>query len=144
MPTSAKRGAGSHSADRPRAQRYHDVCWHCCASVRSGSLGYRFVGFIFDTPEGVKQCIGDDATDEQIEKALRDEVAVYASYLEGDITWYSVEDDETNFYEACGGYVGDHKQCESECFAALEQAIIKRLSEGDERAEWNARGTQTK
>ena len=38
-----------------------------------------FVGFIFDTPEGVKQCIGDDATDEQIEQALRAEVKVYAS-----------------------------------------------------------------
>lgn len=103
-----------------------------------------FVGFIYDTPEKVKECIGNDATDEQIEKMLRSEVAVYASYLEGDITWYSVEDSETNFLEGCGGFVGSHEECESECFAALEQAIIKRLSEGDERAEWNARGTQTK
>ena len=45
-----------------------------------------FVGFIYDTPEGVKQCLGDNATDEEIEAALRSEVAVYASYLEGDVS----------------------------------------------------------
>ena len=103
-----------------------------------------FVGFIYDTPEGVEQCIGKDATDEQIEAALRSEVEVYASYLEGDVTCWSVEDDETDFHDACGGYVGDHEHCKSEMFAQLEQAIIKRLGENDERAHWNARGTETK
>ena len=103
-----------------------------------------FVGFIYDTPEKVKECIGDDATDEQIEAALRSEVEVYASYLEGDVTCWSVQDDETDFHDACGGYVGDHETCESECFAQLEQAVIKRLAENKERAEWNARDTITK
>lgn len=102
------------------------------------------IGVIFDTPEGVEQCMGKDATVDEIEAALRSEVDVYSSYLEGDITYYSVEDDETDFHESCGGFIGDHKQCEAECFQALEGAIIKRLEENNERAEWNARGTETK
>jgi hypothetical protein len=103
-----------------------------------------FVGFIYDTPEGVKQCFGDDATDEQIEKALRSEVEVYGSYLEGDITFWYVEDDETGFHEACGGYVGDHEYCEQECFSNMESAIEKRLSEMQERADMAARDIITK
>lgn len=102
-----------------------------------------FVGFIYDTPEKVKECIGDDATDEQIEAAMRQEVKNYASYLEGDITWYSVQDDETNYTDACGGYVGDTDYCESECFSSMEAAIVKRLAENKERAHWNARDTIT-
>lgn len=87
--------------------------------------------------------MGDDATDEEIEKVLRDEVKVYASYLEGDVTWYSVEDEQTGFNEGCGGYVGSADQCETECFEMLEAAIVKRLAEIKEKAEWAARDTIT-
>ena len=102
-----------------------------------------FVGFIYDTPEKVKECIGDDATDDQIKAALESEVKVYASYLEGDVTYYVVEDEETNFAESCGGYVGDSDYCESECFSSLETAIVKRLAEIKEKAHWAARDTIT-
>jgi hypothetical protein len=102
-----------------------------------------FVGFIYDTPEGVKQCIGDDATEKEIEDALRSEVEVYASYLEGDVTFYSVQDEETDYDDYCGGFVGDHEQCERQCFEALEYAIVKRLAEEAERDYWLARGVQT-
>ena len=102
-----------------------------------------FVGFIFDTPEGVKECIGDNATDEQIEAALKQEVKNYASYLEGDISWYRVDDEETNYGDSCGGYVGDPDHCETECFESMEAAIVKRLAENEERAEWAARDTIT-
>jgi len=109
-----------------------------------GGWDTSYVGFIFDTPEGVKQCIGDNVTDAEIEAALESEVKVYASYLEGDVTQYMVEDEETNFYEGCGGYVGDSDQCERECFVALESAIKARLNEQTERAHWAARDTITK
>jgi hypothetical protein len=102
-----------------------------------------FVGFIFDTPEGVKQCIGDNATDEEIKAALEAEVKVYASYLEGDVSRYSIDDSETNYTDACGGYVGDTDHCEAECFSSMENAIVKRLAENKERAEWAARDTIT-
>jgi hypothetical protein len=109
-----------------------------------GGWDTSYVGFIYDTPENVKQCIGDNATDEQIEEALRGEVKVYASYLEGDVTCWVVEDDESNFFDGCGGYVGDSDTCESECFAQMEQAIIKRLAENKERADMAARDIITK
>ena len=103
-----------------------------------------FVGFIYDTPEGRKQCIGDDVSDEEIKAALESEVKVYAAYLEGDITMWSVEDDETGYMECVGGYVGDSDFCEEECFRAMESAIEKRLAEQGERAHWAARDTVTK
>jgi hypothetical protein len=102
-----------------------------------------FVGFIFDTPETIKECFGDNVTDEQIEKALRQEVETYASYLEGDITQYMVEDEETNYHDSCGGYVGMHKECETECFEALKQAVTRRVAEEAERAYWLDRGVVT-
>lgn len=102
-----------------------------------------FVGFIFDTPEGVTQCIGDSANDEEIKNALLSEVTVYASYLEGDVTWWSVQDEETDFQEGCGGYVGEHKHTEEECFQALERAIEARVKEDNERAYWLNREVMT-
>lgn len=102
-----------------------------------------FVGFIYDTPKAVKECIGDDVTDDEIKAALESEVEVYASYLEGDVTYYLVEDEETGFYDVCGGFVGDSKQCEDQCFAALETAIEKRLAEEAERLYWLSRDVQT-
>lgn len=95
-----------------------------------------FVGFIFDTPEQLKQTMGDDVTDKQIEEALRGEVQSYASYLEGDVCWYKVEDEETDFHESCGGFVGCHDECESECYGVLEIALIKRIAEDKERLYW--------
>jgi hypothetical protein len=101
------------------------------------------VGFIFDTADRVKECMGDDATDEQIEAALESEVQVYARWLEGDVTYYTVEDDETGFVEGCGGFIGDSDECERQCFSDMETAIEKRLAELDERAEMAARDIET-
>lgn len=104
-----------------------------------------FVGFIYDTPESIKECMGDATiTDEEIEKALRAEVELYASYLEGDVTCYYVEDEETGFSEGCGGYVGEAKYTEQECFRTLESAIEARLVEEQERADMAARDIITK
>lgn len=110
-----------------------------------GGWDTSYVGFIFDTPEGIKECMGDPATisDEEITEALKAEVKLYASYLEGDVTGYYVEDEETGFSEGCGGYVGDSKYCEQQCFTTLESAIKERLNEEQERAEWAARDTMT-
>jgi hypothetical protein len=113
--------------------------------INGDSAGWdtSFVGFIYDTPEGVKQCIGDDANEKEIEDALRSEVEVYASYLEGDVTFYSVSDEETDYDDYCGGFVGAADECESQCFASLETAIVQRLAEEAERSYWKARDVQT-
>lgn len=97
------------------------------------------VGFIYDTPEQVKECIGEDATDEQIEACLKGEVQTYASYLEGDIAYYSIYDTETDYTDGCTGFIGDSDGCEQQCFEGLAQAIVKRLDEIKERAEMAAR-----
>jgi|HubBroStandDraft_6_1064221.scaffolds.fasta_scaffold81831_2 hypothetical protein len=79
------------------------------------------VGFVFDTPDGVKECIGDDATSEQIEAALRAEVAYYDTYLRGEVYGYVVTaPDGTE--DSCWGFVGDLddvKQTAREALAAL-------------------------
>jgi hypothetical protein len=102
-----------------------------------------FVGFIYDTPEKVKEGWGDNVTDEKIEECLRQEIKTYADYLEGDVTWFAVDDEETNFSEGCGGYVGMSNYTKEECFGALEQALIKRINEEAERAYWLDRGVPT-
>lgn len=102
-----------------------------------------FVGFMFDTPETLKETMGDDVTDEEIEKALRSEMEEYASYLEGDIVYYKVEDDNTNFDEQCGGFVGNHSGCEDECYVAMMEATRLRLIEETERVYWLARDVMT-
>jgi len=102
-----------------------------------------FVGFIFDTPKQLQETMGDKVTDEEIEKALRSEVEIYASYLEGDVCWFKVEDEETGFDESCGGFVGCQEECEKEMYSALENALIKRIAEEYERAYWLEREVVT-
>jgi len=102
-----------------------------------------FVGFIFDTPEQLKETMGDDVTDEKIKEALVAEVNIYASYLEGDVCWFKVEDEETNFHESCGGFVGCRDECEEEMYSNLEDALVKRIAEESERAYWLAREVLT-
>jgi len=125
---------------------------HSGISMSAGDVTYpwdtdrwdtSFVGFIYDTPEKVKECMGDDVSDEEIIKCLESEVKVYSAYLEGDITWWRVEDDETNYDEGCGGYVGDSDYCEEECFRSMVSAVESRLAEQQERAHWAARDTVT-
>jgi len=101
------------------------------------------VGFIFDTPERVKECIGKDATDEQIIDALRCEVRRYAAWLEGDVWGYCVSDSETGYFDSCGGFIGSYDDCLSECFESIELAIRARLNEMRERQEMAARDIVT-
>jgi hypothetical protein len=101
------------------------------------------VGVIFDTLSGVEECMGKDATLEDIEKALRAEVEIYSSYLEGDVMLYAVTDEETGYNDSCGGFVGDSDHCEQQCFESLEYAIKKRLAENAEREHWRDRGVET-
>ena len=81
--------------------------------------------------------------DDQIEEALRSEVSIYASYLEGDVVYFLTYDEETEYGDGCGGFIGDHEECKNQLFASLEQAIKIRLDEYKERAEWAARDTIT-
>lgn len=101
-----------------------------------------FVGFIFDTPQGVKQCIGDDATDEQIRACLESEVKAYASYLEGDISYFAVEVDDMTV-DNCYGFIGDRESAESECISSMEDRAEMILAERDESRYWAERDVMT-
>lgn len=62
------------------------------------------VGFIYATKEDKDRCGLDD---KDVGQLLREEVKTYASWLEGEVYWWCVRDDEGEMMESCGGYVGD-------------------------------------
>jgi hypothetical protein len=64
-----------------------------------------FVGFIYTTHERCEE-LGVEETPENIEQQLRGEVSEYASYLEGDVTVYRIEDEDGNVLDSCGGFLG--------------------------------------
>jgi hypothetical protein len=85
------------------------------------------VGFIYDTPEGVKECIGDDATEEQIKACLVQEVETYDEFLQGMVYGYEVKDVEGEVLDACWGYYGsDHVRQSAREAAEGEAANIER------------------
>lgn len=99
------------------------------------------VGVIFDTPAGVSECIGDDATDEQIEAALRSEVEEYDRYLRGEV--YMVDSTvHGEFHDSVGGVLGN-EYGEETAFEFLVDAIEDAIKERAERAEWAARDVLT-
>ena len=63
------------------------------------------VGMIFDTAETRKECECEDWDDERIEQDLRESVAYYAAYLEGNVYGYVVVDNDENVLESCWGYL---------------------------------------
>lgn len=134
-----------------------DFYEHSGITMSAGTFGRRsgypfncpwdsgIVGIIFDTAETREECGWENRTDEEIEADLRAEVEIYARFLEGIVTYYSVEDEETGYSDGCGGFIGWEKESGmlEEMFSSLENALEKRLMEMGERAEWAARDTVT-
>jgi hypothetical protein len=120
-------------------------------SVAGDAAGWdtSFVGYIFDTPEQVEQCIGDMSNRSEadqleiVTKALHAEIEGYASYLEGDVTWFKVVDEETDYHESCGGFIGCVEEAEDEMYSNLEHALVKRIAEEAERLYWLQREVLT-
>lgn len=76
---------------------------HSGITMRIGASGNPFhedpgawdsgmVGFIFNTREGLDKCWGEGETpdDDTLNKILREDVATYAQYLEGDVWGYVI------------------------------------------------------
>ena len=128
---------------------------HSGITMSAGTFGQRpgypfdcpwdagIVGIVFDTAETRKECGWEERSDDEIEADLRNEISYYARYLEGDVRFWRVEDDETGFLEDCGGILGDDPDIEAEVFSALETAIERRLAEYAEAAHWAARDVVT-
>lgn len=70
-----------------------------------GGWDTSMVGFIIDTPETRKlHEIGEDTPDEEIARCLTEEVETYATYLEGGVVAYVVEDEDGTVLGSCHGF----------------------------------------
>lgn len=63
-------------------------------------------GVMFDTPEGVSECMGDGASDEQIAGALRCELEEYGRWASGECYGYVIEDEDGDTLDSCWGFIG--------------------------------------
>lgn len=100
-------------------------------------------GVIFDTAERRAET-GVEL--EQVEEALRAEVAEYGAWLAGDVCWWRVEDLETGeVLESCGGYIGDEgrKAALQEARQSAEGLEVQDRAEALEAEHWAARGMVT-
>jgi hypothetical protein len=64
------------------------------------------VGVIFDTAETRKQCGLENATERDIENALREEVRIYDEYLRGQVYSFIVIDADGEHVDSCSGFLG--------------------------------------
>lgn len=75
---------------------------------------------------------------------LESEIAEYASYLQGEVYWWSVEHPNPGVRdESCGGYIGDLDYVRSEALDAARYAQQQHQNELNERESWAARGVLT-
>lgn len=108
------------------------------------------VGFIFDTAKTREQ-IGTPV--DSIEKVLRQEVELYDQYLTGQVYSYTVEDEEENTVDSCGGFLGSLnyvrqsardaagytcKHCHHEISQYVRREVVD-VPESDEVVVWNHR-----
>jgi hypothetical protein len=101
-------------------------------------------GFIFDTPEGVEQCLGADATDEQIKAAMRQEVELYDDVLTGNVYGFVIASETDDHLDSCWGFVGsDLSYIKAEANDAAEYQAELIAKEAQEVAHWHARDVMT-
>lgn len=81
------------------------------------------VGVIFDTNES-REKIGTEP--EHVEEALRQEVETYDAYLQGAVYYWTVEDEDGEVLESCGGYVGEDDYALSEAKSTAQSIVADR------------------
>lgn len=88
--------------------------------------------------------VGDvDKMREAMIEQAEGEVKEYASYLEGEVYYFVVENADGETLESCGGFVGDSEYAEQEARPAAEHAVDEAQKEIERVAEWNARDVMT-
>lgn len=99
-----------------------------------------FSGVIVATRENIEN-LGAPDDRESIERSLESEVSEYASWLEGDVYYYTVDGPHAP-HDSCGGFIGfDHAKEEAK--QAAEHAVERSKRERAEIAEWAARDVET-
>lgn len=76
------------------------------------------VGAIYATAKSVAITLGQDASREQILRALREEVSLFDSYVSGDVWGFVICDRFGNVLDSCGGFF-DRQEAEEEGKRAL-------------------------
>jgi len=80
-------------------------------------------GYIYTTEERVQQLCGEDPEYRELrwlEEQLRQEVKVYATWLEGEVYWWQVLDTDGETLDSCGGYVGEIDYVREEAKSSAE------------------------
>ncbi len=91
------------------------------------------VGVIFDTAETRNECGLEDASREDIERALRGEVNAYDQFLRGEVYCFAITDPEGEHIDSCCGFLGDLAYVQSQANEAAEHAAQAVSREQDEK-----------
>jgi len=82
------------------------------------------VGYVFITGDRIRKEFGvkriTEKTRERARRALVSEVETLDCYLRGEVYCYTVEDQDGDILESCGGYVGDREQCKADAVDIME------------------------
>lgn len=83
------------------------------------------IGFIYVTKDDVRKEFGRITKKvlEKVNKCLESEVKVYDEYLRGDVYCFTVENDEGEIIDSCGGFFGDGDYCFEEAKRAIDYII---------------------
>lgn len=120
-----------------------DVASHGRFIGDSAGWDTSWVGFICDTPKGLKDTGADPDTTNIVTQLLA-EVEEYDMYLRGEvygIKAYDAEGDETD--DSCWGFLG-HEHVTAEANEVLDRLVAQQAKENRERAYWLAREVVTK
>lgn len=82
------------------------------------------VGYIYVTLERIRSEYGVKRVSPQlrqkVERILRDEIATYSAYMNGEVYGYTITDDEGDIIDSCSGYIGEPEYCLSEAVNACQ------------------------
>lgn len=93
------------------------------------------VGFACAPRDRWDACMGTEPTDEEVERVLREEVKVYDAYLRGSVFFYTVEDEDGEDVDSCGGFLvvdaEDEEELRKEAKAAAEAHLAEQLADAE-------------
>jgi hypothetical protein len=105
-----------------------------------GGWDTTIVGWIFTTQERIDEL---GCPEDKIEEGLRAEVKEYDAYLRGEVYHFTIEDEDEEVLDGCGGFVGDIDYCKEAAEEAAECCAETIVKETAEAAHWAARDVVT-
>lgn len=108
-------------------------------------------GIVYITREKLLERYGKKRVTKQVKEkgllALKSTVELFDHYLNGNVWYYSITDEQEDVLDSCGGYIGESELCLAEALESAEEIIknIKKtkMIEVSEVDYWNARDVVT-